>query len=256
MSIAQEPNMNFLGVDIGCSSVKYGLVSLGEETKVLNFDMIVISQISRVEKYSAALKFILQRNFPYHAAGFGFPSVVRGSTIIRKDIDFNEVWSIVEGILNIKNTPFYAINDADAAGIAEVYRMEAAELRKGVTIVLTLGTGIGSAIFMDGKWLPNTELGQIEMHGMKAQQYTAPAVKTKESLSVQKWASRLQEYLDKVEILLSPDHLILGGGISVDFGVYQSLLKTHAPLQAAYYRNQAGVVGTAIYAAYQTHYYD
>ena len=99
---------------------------------------------------------------------------------------------------------------------------------KGVTVVITLGTGIGSAIFIDGSLLPNTELGLIEMHGMTAEKYTAASVKTKEALSWQEWATRLQEYLGKVEVVLKPDTLILGGGISADFKEYAPLFNTGA----------------------------
>lgn len=245
--------MNILGIDIGCTSIKYGLICLGNETKVYNFDTISISQTHPVEEYTTILESIIYHASDYTAVGFGFPSVVQGNKILRQDINFDKVWSKVQDTLNTSSVPSFAVNDADAAGIAEVNRREAADLRTGVTIVLTLGTGIGSALFMDGKLLPNSELGLIKLHGMEAEHYAAPSVKSKESLSIQKWASRLQEYLDEVETILMPDHLVLGGGITSDFGVYQLLLKTRVPFQIAFYRNQAGVVGAAIYAAFKMH---
>ena len=248
--------MEFLGVDIGSSSIKYGWVSLGEEITVRNFDMIVIPQTSREEKYADAIMYLLKATVSYQAVCFGFPSRIWENRILRNDIDFDGLWRKVQEYLQAQKIPCFAINDADAAGMVEVYRKGAEELRHGVTVLLTLGSGIGSAIFLDGKLLPNTEMGGIEMHGVEAEKYAAPSIKTRESLSIQEWASRLQEYLERVENILSPNHLVLGGGISTDFSKYKDLLKTRASLLPAFYRNQAGVIGAAIYAAYQTHFYD
>ena len=134
-------------------------------------------------------------------------------------------------------------------GSPRLYRPEAAELRKGVTLVITLGSGIGSGLYLDGRLLPNTEMGLIEMHGMSAEKFTAASVKTREGLSTETWAVRLQEYLAKLEALLKPDTIVLAGGISADFEIYASLLSTRAKLLPAFYRNQAGVIGAAMYAA-------
>jgi polyphosphate glucokinase len=114
--------------------------------------------------------------------------------------------------------------------------------------MLTLGSGIGSAVFLDGRLLPNTELGTIKMHGMKAEEYAAAAVIDQDELTIEEWAARLQEYLDEVEYLLSPQHLILGGGISADYEQFFPLLHTRATLRPAHYRNQAGAIGAALYA--------
>lgn len=248
--------MEFLGVDIGISSIKYGRVSLGKQTTVSKFDKILIPKILREQKYAEAIKLILQETKPYGAVCLGFPSRIWENKILRTDIDFEELWIKVKKDLQAEKVPCFAINDADAAGIAEVYRKGAEELQCGVTVLLTLGSGIGSAVFLDGNLLPNTEMGTIEIHGMIAEEYAAPSIKTQESLSVQEWATRLQEVLDLIEYLLSPNHLVLGGDISSDFSDYQDLLKTRATLRPAYYRNQAGVIGAAVCAAYQTHYYD
>jgi polyphosphate glucokinase len=167
--------------------------------------------------------------------------------------EFCEIWNKVEPLVWSMKTPYCVLNDADAAGVAEVYRHEAEALRKGVTLVITLGTGVGSAIFLNGNLLPNTELGMLQMHGMKAEDYMAASVKSRDSLSVPEWSARLQEYLLIVEKLLTPDHIVLGGGISADFEDYRSTLKISTPLQPAYYRNQAGVIGAAMYAAHVTH---
>jgi polyphosphate glucokinase len=248
--------MEFLGVDIGVSSIKYGRVKLGRQTTVSKFEKILIPQNLCGQKYAGAIKFLLEESKPYEAVCFGFPSRIWDNKILRTDIDFDGLWIKFRNDLQADKIPCCAINDADAAGIAEVYREGAEELRKGVTVLLTLGSGIGSAVFLDGKLLPNTEMGTIEIHGMIAEKYAAPSIKTQESLSIQVWASRLQEVLNLIEYLLSPNHLVLGGGISTDFYDYQDLIKTRASLRPAFYRNQAGVIGAAIYAAYQTHFID
>lgn len=245
--------MEFLGVDIGVSSIKYGRVSLGQETTIHSFDVIAIPQKSRENKYAGAIQHLLHAAIPYQAVCFGFPSRIWKNKILREDIDFEGLWVKVQLDLQAQKIPCFLMNDADAAGMAEIYRKGAEELQQGVTVLLTLGSGIGSAVFLDGKLIPNTEMGAIEMHGIRAERYTAASRITHESLTIQAWAGRLQEYLEYVEYVLSPNHLVLGGGISADFSIYKDLLKTRASLRPAFYGNQAGVIGAAINAAHQTH---
>jgi polyphosphate glucokinase len=249
-------SMKFLGIDIGCTSIKHGLVNLGDEIGVENFDFIFISQTARTKKYIDALTYLVDSLYPYEAVGLGFPSVVLGNMVRETTPEFHEIWCKVEPIIQSRKIPYCALNDADAAGVAEVYRRGAEQLRKGVTLVITLGTGVGSAIFLNGDLLPNTELGMLEMHGMKAEDYMAASVKTRDSLSIPEWSSRLQEYLVIVEKLLTPDHIVLGGGISAEFDDYRAYLHTGVLLQPAYYRNQAGVIGAAMYAAHKTHHFE
>ncbi len=241
--------MDLLGIDIGRTSIKYGRVRLEDGIEVRDFDQIPIPQTSRYAGYRDALIHLLQTAPAYRAAGVGFPCVIRRNRIYSKDVDFDGIWSEVQAFLKPLGVPCFAVNDADAAGMAEIKRPEAGDLRHGATIVLTLGTGIGSAVFLDGNLLPNTELGRIEFHGMPAEQYCAASVRTQEGLTFETWAGRLQEYLAEVDELFAPDHLVLGGGISADFEHYRTGLKTHADLRPAHYRNQAGVIGAAMYAA-------
>lgn len=242
--------MEYFGIDIGCTAIKFGGVELGKEITVNDFDMLLMPQTSRTEKYTDALIHLLEKASSYRAIGIGFPSVVWEDGILDLEIKFNEIWTKVSGLMKAQNIPCFAINDADAAGFAEMYRPDASELHKGVTIVLTLGTGIGSGVFLDGKLFPNTEFGMIEMHGMFAEQYTAASIKRRDSLSMEEWASRLQEYLAKIEYLLSPDQIVLGGGISTEYEEFIPYLKTdRAKLLPAHFRNQAGVIGAAMNAA-------
>jgi polyphosphate glucokinase len=242
--------MNYFGIDIGGTAIKYGEVSIGKEIDTVNFDMVLIPQTNRTERYTAALIGLIQSAEKYKGIGIGFPSVVWKDGIMNLKVRFDDIWKDVCASLSEKNIPHFAINDADAAGFAELNHPGSEEFRKGVTIVLTLGTGIGSAIFLDGKLMPNSELGMIEIHNMMAEQYCAASVKRRDDLSIQEWANRLQEVIRQIEIILEPDHILLGGGISSDFDKYRSFLSTRrAKLSPAFYRNKAGVIGAALYAA-------
>ena len=141
-----------------------------------------------------------------------------------------------------------AVNDADAAGVAEV-DFGAAKGVEGVVLVLTLGTGIGSALIVDGRLVPNTELGHLEIDGYNAESRAASSAKDREELSWTAWAERLQRYLEHVEMLFSPDLIVLGGGISKDADDFLPLLRTQAPVLPAGLRNQAGIIGAASLAA-------
>ena len=144
------------------------------------------------------------------------------------------------------------VNDADAAGVAEaVYG--AARGVEGVVLGLTLGTGIGSAILVDGKLVPNTELGHLEIDGYDAETRAASSVKDREGLSYEEWAARLQRYLETVTMLFSPDLIVLGGGISKDSDKFLPLLDIPVPVLPAALRNQAGIVGAAVLAANRYH---
>jgi len=243
--------MSYFGIDIGCTAIKFGEVDLRQEIQTNGFDMRLIPQTQRTERYGEALLEILQLGKQFDGIGIGFPSVVWPQGIMDLEIKFNEIWQMLHKTLSAENVPHFAINDADAAGFAEIYNPAADELRKGVTIVLTLGTGIGSGLFLDGKLVPNTEFGMMEVNGKMAEELAAASVKWRDSLSMQEWAKGLQKVLNQIELVLSPDHILLGGGISTEFEDFQNYLFTkHAILAPAHYRNQAGVIGAAMYAAY------
>ncbi len=244
--------MSYFGIDIGCTAIKFGEVNLRQEIQISGFDMRLIPQTQRTEKYSEALLEILQLGKHFDGIGIGFPSVVWPQGIMDLEIKFNEIWQMLHKTLSAENVPHFAINDADAAGFAEIYNPAAEELRNGVTIVLTLGTGIGSGLFLDGKLVPNTEFGMMEVNGKMAEELAAASVKWRDSLSLEEWAKGLQKVLNQIELVLSPDHILLGGGISTEFEDFQKYLTTkHALLAPAHYRNQAGVIGAAMYAAYR-----
>jgi polyphosphate glucokinase len=136
------------------------------------------------------------------------------------------------------------INDADAAGIAELH-YGAAKGVQGLVILTTLGTGIGTAIIHDGRLVPNSELGHLEIDGYDAETRAASSIKEIEGLSWGEYVERLQVYYDTIEKLFSPDLIVVGGGISKDSDKFLPLLKLRCPIVPALLRNQAGIIGAA-----------
>jgi polyphosphate glucokinase len=142
----------------------------------------------------------------------------------------------------------HVVNDADAAGLAEV-RYGAAAGRRGLVILTTLGTGIGSAIVHDGVLVPNSELGHIEIDGEDAEKSAANSAREKEGLSYHKWAHRLTTYYRTLEKLLSPDLIVLGGGVSKHADKFVHLIDIETEIVPAKLQNRAGIVGAALWAA-------
>ena len=143
--------------------------------------------------------------------------------------------------------PVHLLNDADAAGLAEM-RFGAGRKEKGVVLLLTFGTGIGSALFYRGQLVPNTELGHLQFRGMDAEHYAAARLVEREEMKLDWWAGRVNEYLHYVEVLFTPDLIIVGGGISKRFKDFKEHLSTRARLVPAKLRNNAGIVGAALAA--------
>ncbi len=140
------------------------------------------------------------------------------------------------------------LNDADAAGLAEV-RFGAGTGHAGVVLMLTLGTGIGSALFIDGALVPNTEFGHIEVRGKDGEHRASAGARERHGWSYEKWAKHLDEYLRRIDALVWPDLIILGGGISRKADRFLPLLDVRPPVVAATLQNQAGIVGAAVRAA-------
>jgi polyphosphate glucokinase len=150
--------------------------------------------------------------------------------------------SLFESVTHDKVT---VINDADAAGLAEV-RFGAGRDQKGVVVVLTLGTGIGSALFVDGKLVPNTEFGHIEVRGKDAEWRASDKVRIEREMSWKKWAGRVDEFLHILEKALYPDLIIIGGGASKNASKFIPHLTINAPVVPAQLLNEAGIVGAAL----------
>jgi polyphosphate glucokinase len=182
--------------------------------------------------------------------GCGYPGVVKGgvtytaSNLANEWIGFN----LAEALHARTSCDITALNDADAAGLAEM-RFGAGCGQNGVVLIVTLGTGIGTALFVNGNLVPNLELGHIEMGGEDAEKQTSVAVREKAKLSWKLWGKRVNRYLVTMEELLWPDLIIVGGGVSKNPEKFFPYLTTRSPVVPAKMRNQAGVVGAALAVA-------
>lgn len=184
--------------------------------------------------------------------GVTFPAVVqRGVARTAANVDDSWIGTDVTAVLReATGHPVEVVNDADAAGIAEA-RFGAARDVDGVVILTTLGTGIGTAVIVNGTLLPNTELGHLEVDGHDAETRAADSAREREDLSWQEWAQRLQRYYRALEDLLWPDLLVVGGGVSKKADQFLPLLDLRTPIVPATLRNRAGIIGAALLAAEQ-----
>jgi polyphosphate glucokinase len=178
--------------------------------------------------------------------GVTFPGVVvRGVTKTAANVDKSWIDADAAGIFTEAiGRPVTVLNDADAAGVAEM-RFGAGRGVTGTVLMLTFGTGIGTALFVDGTLVPNTELGHLEIDGHDAETQAAASVKDKLGISYEKYAHRLQRYYEVVEKLFWPDLIIIGGGVSKDSKKFLHLLKLDTEIIPAQLLNQAGIVGAA-----------
>jgi polyphosphate glucokinase len=238
------------GVDIGGSGIKGCTVDLRsgslEEQRVR-----VPTPAPATPTAVAELVATITDDFGWHGPmGVTLPSVLkRGIALTAAHLD--PAW---KGLAADKlfseycRVPVVVLNDADAAGLAEM-RFGAGRDHDGVVLLLTFGTGIGSALFVDGELVPNTELGHLQVDGVEAETRAAAAARDDEALSWPHWAARVSRYLQVLEDLVWPDLIIAGGGVSKKADKWLSLLECRTPVVAAALRNDAGVVGAAAAAA-------
>lgn len=238
-----------LGIDVGGSSIKGGLVNLETGKLVSELKHVQTpnpSAPAAVIKSVATLASSLPSQGP---VGFAFPAVVK-NCIARTAANVDHGWIGTDGAALVRETlgrPGLFLNDADAAGVAEI-TCGAGRGLKGVAIMVTFGTGIGTAIFNNGLLLPNTELGHLEMRGADAEDWASARVRTAENLDFPAWIARVNEYLGRLHALFWPDVFILGGAVSERFDEFAPLLKSEAEIRPAHFGNTAGVIGAALAA--------
>jgi polyphosphate glucokinase len=243
--------MNVFGVDIGGSGIKGAPVDLDRGDLVEPRYKVLTPHPSTPGSVADGVLEVVQ-NFGWSGpVGITFPGVVTGS-VIRTAANVDKSWIDVDAgqmlsdRLNLRVT---LLNDADAAGVAEM-AFGAGRGRKGTVFLLTFGTGIGSALFMDGRLVPNTELGHLELNGHEAEKHASTKVKDDQELSWQHWAHRVQKYLAHVEMLFSPELFIIGGGVSRKADKFIPLIEgIRAEIVPAQLQNNAGIVGAAMAAA-------
>lgn len=241
------------GIDVGGSGIKGAPVDLktgdflGERLRIETPSGAKPDDVIKVMK-QIIKHFAVPEDAPI---GVSFPAPIIGGKIpFMANLDKSwEGMKVTKVLTKELKRPVRVVNDADAAGFAEV-RLGAAHGHEGTILVLTLGTGIGSALVANGTLVPNTELGHLLLpNGMEAEHYASSGVFEREQLSYPEWAGRLQAAFDMYEHLFSPDLFIVGGGISKKHAEFVPLISTRAPIVPAELRNSAGIVGAALLAA-------
>jgi polyphosphate glucokinase len=238
------------GVDIGGSGIKGCLVDLDKGQLVGERLRIETPQPSQPGPVCEVVAQIVGSFDWSGRVGVTFPGVMKhGVAHTAANVDKNWIGTDVDKVLDelIPGT-VETLNDADAAGIAEM-RYGAGRDREGVVLMLTFGTGIGSALFTDGHLVPNTEFGHIQVDGHDGESRASAAVREREDLSYPEWAHRVDRYLDVLEAGLWPDLIIVGGGVSKKAHKWVPLLSTRTPVVPAQLQNDAGIVGAALAAA-------
>jgi polyphosphate glucokinase len=239
-----------LGIDIGGTGMKAAPVDISAGKLLAERIKLLTPQPAAPEAMAPVVRELVDRFSWTGPIGITFPGVVTGGTI-RTAANVDQGWVGVNGPAlfgQAAGLPVTVLNDADAAGIAEM-QFGAGKGVAGTVLMLTLGTGIGSALFYNGVLVPNTEFGHIEMHGKDAEERASERARETEDLSWGKWAGRVDSYLDKMEQLLSPDLIIIGGGISKKSDKFLPRLRLRCKVVPATLLNDAGIVGAAMAAA-------
>ncbi len=245
--------MEVLGIDIGGSGVKGAIVDVKTGELLTDRYRIPTPQPATPEAVLRTIEEIVTHFEWRGAMGCGYPGVVKGGKT-RTAANVHERWvnfPIEKELERLTEQRVRVINDADAAGLAEM-RFGAGRNRDGVVLMITLGTGIGVAMFNDGRLVPNLELGHIEIEGEDAETRAADSAREREDLSWKKWAKRVDKYLSTLEKLLWPDLFIIGGGVSKEWDKFSPFLeRVHVEILPAEMRNQAGIVGAALAGIYE-----
>ncbi len=251
-ALRQGRPMHAFGIDIGGSGIKGAPVDLHDGEFTADRLRIPTPQPATPEAVAVTVaellgSFDLPMDTPI---GLTFPAVIQHG-VARTAANVDDSWIGTDVPAVIRETTdrkVVAVNDADAAGYAETL-FGAAKGVSGTVLVVTLGTGIGSCLVVDGTLVPNTELGHLEVDGADAETRASDAAREREALSYPDWAQRLQRYFRAVEDLLWPDLIVVGGGVSKRHEQFLPLLDLRTPIVPAALRNAAGIVGAAALAA-------
>jgi polyphosphate glucokinase len=243
-----------IGVDVGGSAVKAGAVDVDTGQLVGSRRRVATPRPSTPDAVVGVIAGLVERicretRAPDAPVGVGVPSVVIGG-VTKTAANIDAAWigfDAGRALAAAIGRPVVVLNDADAAGIAEM-RFGAGEGRGGTVFVLTLGTGLGSALFSEGRLVPNTELGHMEIRGADAEHRSAAVARVRDKLSWKAWAGDLDEHLHAIDRLFWPSLIILGGGVSQDADRFLPYLTVRPPVVAAELRNDAGIVGAAMAA--------
>ncbi|MEL6635872.1 MAG: ROK family protein [Bacteroidota bacterium] len=241
-----------LGIDVGGSGIKGAIIDL--ETGELRSERFRVATPSPAKPALVAVAFkeVVEQFKWKGPIGCGFPAVIReGVALTAANIDPQWIGTNAAQLLGkATGCEVYISNDADLAGLAEM-RYGVGRGKNGTVILITIGSGLGSALFINGRMVPNTELGHLFLKNSKqiAERYAADSARKREDLSWEEWGTRFNKYLQHLERLFSPSLFILGGGGSKKFDRYREVLTLKTEVIPAQMRNNAGIIGAAIFAA-------
>lgn len=247
--------MEILGIDIGGSGIKGALVN-AETGEMLTERFRIPTPKSRNPKDMAQVVAQVVEHFEYNGpVGCGFPSIVKNGVCMSEG-NLDPSWvgiNIDELFTEATGHEFTVLNDADAAGYASI-NYGIGKGKQGLVIMITIGTGLGSGAFFNGVLLPNFELGQIpyKKH-KKIEKWAAASAKEREGLSYEKWGKRFNKFLKYVEIIVSPDLIIVGGGTSKDWDEFSQYITVDTQVVKAELMNHAGIIGAAVACLREQH---
>ncbi|MFH9978445.1 polyphosphate--glucose phosphotransferase [Streptomyces sp. NPDC017179] len=245
--------MQIFGVDIGGSGIKGAPVDLDRGALTQERHKVLTPHPATPGTVADGVKEVVDHFGWTGPVGLTFPGVVTGGATVRTAANVDKSWVDTDARAlfggRLGGLPVTVVNDADAAGVAEMH-FGAGRGRRGTVVLLTFGTGIGSAVFVDGALVPNTELGHLELNGHEAEKRASSKAKEDNDLSWERWARRVRKYLAHVEMLFSPELFIIGGGVSRKSEKFLPLIEgIKAEIVPAQLQNDAGIVGAAMHAA-------
>lgn len=240
-----------LGIDIGGTGIKYAVVDMNDGKLLTKSVKIATPRPATPKAILPVISGIIDNLKWNGPIGCGFPAVVKNG-VTKSAANIAKDWigfDALSALSKLTPHPVNIINDADAAGLAEMRFGAGKDYNHpggGVVMMITLGTGIGTALFVNGILLPNAELGHIEIDGVDAEKNAATVIREQNNLSWEEWGERVNKYLQTVEFLLSPDAFIIGGGVSESHEKFFRYLHLDAKLFPAKMANDAGIVGAAL----------
>lgn len=242
--------MVFVGIDVGGSSIKGAAVDVSSGALTAPPAAVRTPTPATPAAVANTIATLIAPLPPTGPVGIALPSVVKqGITWTAANIDSTWIGAKVEeSIGKTLGRPVVLLNDGDAAGIAEM-RLGAGREERGTAMLLTFGTGIGSALFVDGRLVPNTELGHLELAGREVEQFASGRARSADGLDWSQWAARVNAVLAEYQRLFWPDLFILGGGVTERYEEFAHLLQSRVRIVPAQFRAHAGIVGAALAAS-------
>ena len=242
--------MEILGIDVGGTGIKGAVVNTKTGELISKRRRIATPHPATPEAVAETIQKLIH-HFKWNGpVGCGFPTPLKNGKCLTGG-NLHKDWKnlkVDEFFKSKTGNQFSVVNDADAAGLAEI-TFGAGKDVKGTVIMITLGTGIGSALFLDGKLLPNTEFGHVlHKSGCIFEKYAADSVRIEENLSRRQWGKRLHKYFKHINLLLSPDLIIVGGGSSKKFSKFEAQINIDTKIIPAKSENEAGIIGAALAA--------